>query len=79
MIRTAAMSTSSTGAGATWRRFCGATASACALRQTARPGKVHLAVGEGGRRVDLGRTDGLHARRDRLAESATDVAAQSAG
>ena len=41
-----------------------------------RPGKVHLAVGEGGRCFDLGRTDGLHAGRDRLAESATDMEAK---
>ena len=42
-------------------------------------GKVHLAVGEGGRRFDLGRADGLHARRNRLAESATDVEAEERG
>jgi transposase len=39
----------------------------------------HLAVGEGGRRVDLGGADGLHAGRNRLAESATDVAAEERG
>ena len=44
--------------------------------QAARPRKVHLAVGEGGRRFDLGRADGLHARRNRLAESATDMEAE---
>src|SRR5271154_5800014 len=49
---------------------------AVALRQAARTGKVHLAVGEGGRRVDFGGADGPHAGRDRLAESAADVAAQ---
>ena len=42
-------------------------------------GKVHLAVGEGGRRFDFGGADGLHAGRDRLAESAADVAAQERG
>ena len=49
-----------------------------ALRQAARPRKVHLAVGDGGRGVDFGGADGLYARRDRLAKSATDVATQSA-
>src|SRR5271168_826086 len=39
----------------------------------------HLAVGEGGRRVDLAGADGLHAGRNRLAESATDVAAEERG
>jgi hypothetical protein len=52
---------------------------AVALCQAARPGKVHLAVGEGGRRVDLAGADGLHAGRNRLAESATDVAAEERG
>jgi hypothetical protein len=46
------------------------------LRQTAGSRNVHMAVGVGWRRVDLGGADGVHARRDRLAESATDVAAQ---
>src|SRR5271169_1813789 len=52
---------------------------AVALCQAARPGKVHLAVGEGGRRVDLAGADGLHAGRNRLEESATDVAAEERG
>src|SRR5271154_3087619 len=52
---------------------------AVALCQAARPGKVHLAVGEGGRGVDLAGADGLHAGRNRLAESATDVAAEERG
>ena len=34
---------------------------AVALRQATRPGKVHLAIGEGGRCVDLGGANGLHA------------------
>ena len=52
---------------------------AIAVCEAARPGEVHLAFGEGGRRFDLGRADGLHARRDRLAESATNVAAEERG
>ena len=47
-----------------------------ALRQTTGPRKVHMAVGVRRRGVDLGGANGVHARRDRLAESATDVAAQ---
>jgi hypothetical protein len=46
------------------------------LRQTTGPRKVHMAVGVRRGGVDLGGADGVHARRDRLAESATDVAAQ---
>ena len=37
---------------------------AIAVCEAARPRKVHLAVGEGGRRFDLGRANGLHARRN---------------
>ena len=47
--------------------------------QAARPGKVHLAVGEGGRRVDFAGADGLHAGRNRLEKSATDMAAEERG
>jgi hypothetical protein len=46
-----------------------------ALRQTTGPRKVHMAVGVRWRAVDLGGADGVHARRDRLAKSATDMAA----
>ena len=46
--------------------------------EAARPRKVHLAIGEGGCRFDLGRADGLHAR-NRLAESATDLEAGERG
>jgi hypothetical protein len=52
---------------------------AVALRQAARPGKVYLAVGEGGRRVDLAGADGLNAGRNRLEEPATDVPAEERG
>ena len=39
-------------------------------------GQVHLAFGVGRCGVDLGGPDGLYAGRDRLAQSATDVAAK---
>ena len=42
-------------------------------------GKFIWPSANGGRRVDLGGADGLHARRDRLAESAADVAAEERG
>ena len=47
-----------------------------ALRQAPGPRKVHLAVGVGWCGVDLGGSDGLYAGRDRLAKSATDMAAR---
>jgi hypothetical protein len=44
--------------------------------QATRSRKVHLAVGDGGRRFDIGGADGLHAGRNRLAKSATDMEAE---
>ena len=49
---------------------------AIALCQTIGPRKVHMAIGVRRRGVDLGGADGVYARGDRLAKSATDVAAQ---
>ena len=47
-----------------------------ALRQASGPRKIYLAVGIGWCGVDLRGSDGLYAGRDRLAKSATDMAAQ---
>ena len=50
-----------------------------ALCQASGARKVHLARGIGRRRVDLDGADGLYARRDRMEESATDLAAAERG
>ena len=42
--------------------------------EAARPREVHLAFGEGRRHFDFGRSDGLHARRNRLAGPAENMA-----
>ena len=44
-------------------------ASGCRSTPSGSTGKVYLAVGEGGCRVDLAGADGLHAGRNRLEES----------
>src|SRR5271165_6864641 len=44
--------------------------------QEARARAVPVALGEGGRRFDFGGADGLHARRNRLANAAENLASQ---
>lgn len=50
-----------------------------ALRRTLGSRQVHLAVGVRRRGINLGGADGLHAGRDRLAESAIELAAAKRG
>ena len=72
MIPMAAIFLFSAVAVAIWPRSCGMTGSDCASG----PRAVYLAFGIGRCGVDLGGADGLYAGRDRLAKSATDMAAQ---
>ena len=75
----AAISSSSAVAAAIWPRSFGMTGSGCRFTPSA-----WTAEGSSGHRpgrcgVDLGGADGVHAGRDRLAQSATDMAAQERG
>jgi hypothetical protein len=65
---------SSAGVEAILPKFFGMMASVSLVRQAPGPRKVHLAFGVGWHGVDLSGPDGLYAGRDRLEESATDMA-----
>lgn len=64
---------------AIWRRFCGMTGSDCRFTPSAWTAESSSGRRRLGARVDLGGEDGVHARRNRLAQSATDLAADAGG